>query len=286
MDGATVMDIATGNGNGRLVGQWWKAWGWHGGNAAALEQRDSDGWCKGDRRCDSNGNGWLVGNAMAMKRQRWWVLQLQQRWTAYWHRNGNGWIIGGGTVMDVAMATAMDSLLAMQWRWTGGGDGRCDSNGNEWPVSNATTMDGLLAAYGDGRLEDNVTAMQRRWSNATEMDGATVMDVAMGDGNGQLVGWWWNAWGRGSGPFVPSIFFYSGAPLFFFWGECKHQKTDRRRTNRVRFFVKMIIAPPHRRDFTIDLQQRWSINRKIGDCQCTYYLIVRALTVAVLLFFL
>ncbi len=91
--------------------------------------------------------------------------------------------------MDVAMATAMDSLLAMQWRWTGGGDGRCDSNGNEWPVSNATTMDGLLAAYGDGRLEDNVTAMQRRWSNATEMDGATVMDVAMGDGNGQLVGW-------------------------------------------------------------------------------------------------
>jgi hypothetical protein len=41
---------------------------------------------------------------------------------------------------------------------------------------------------GDGRLEDNVLAMQRQWSNATEMDGTTVMDVAMGDGNGQLVG--------------------------------------------------------------------------------------------------
>jgi hypothetical protein len=61
---------------------------------------------------------------------------------------------------------------------------------------------------------------------------------------------------RGSGPFVPSIFLYSGAPLFFlFWRECKHQKTDRRRTNRVRFFAKMIIAPPpHCCNFTIDLQ--------------------------------
>jgi hypothetical protein len=42
---------------------------------------------------------------------------------------------------------------------------------------------------GDGRLEDNTTAMQRGWSNATEMDGPTVMDVATEDGNGQLVGW-------------------------------------------------------------------------------------------------
>ncbi len=44
--------------------------------------------------------------------------------------------------------------------------------------------------------------------------------------------------------------------------------------------------PPLRHNFPIDLQQRWSINQKIGDRQCTYYLIVRALTVAVLLFFL
>ena len=42
---------------------------------------------------------------------------------------------------------------------------------------------------------------------------------------------------------------------------------------------------PHRRDFTIDLQQCWSINRKIGDSQCTYYLIVRALAVADYCFF-
>ncbi len=39
---------------------------------------------------------------------------------------------------------------------------------------------------GDGRLEDNATAMQRRWSNATEMDGITVMDVATGNGDGHL----------------------------------------------------------------------------------------------------
>jgi hypothetical protein len=94
---------------------------------------------------------------------------------------------------------------------------------------------------------------------------------------------------RGSGPFVPSIFFYSGVPLFFFWGEsgeCEHQKTDRRRTKRGRVFDTMRINPPHRRDFTIDLQKCWLINRKIGDRQCTYYLIVRALTVTDCCFFL
>jgi len=52
------------------------------------------------------------------------------------------------------------------------------------------------------------------------------------------------------------------------------------RTKRGHFFDTMRIAPPHRCDFMIDLQQCWSINRKIGDRQCTYYLIVRALTVA------
>jgi hypothetical protein len=44
--------------------------------------------------------------------------------------------------------------------------------------------------------------------------------------------------------------------------------------------------PPHRCYFPIDLQQHWLINQKIGDRQCTYYLIVRLLTVVVLLFFL
>jgi hypothetical protein len=86
-------------------------------------------------------------------------------------------------------------------------------------------------------------------------------------------------------------FFFSGAPLFqffLFWRELRTPKNrlDRRQTKRGPFFAKMIIPPPHHRDFPIDLQQRWSINRKIGDRQCTYYSIVRALTVAVLLFFL
>jgi len=48
----------------------------------------------------------------------------------------------------------------------------------------------------------------------------------------------------------------------------------------------MRIAPPHRRDFMIDLQQRWSINRKIGDRQGMSNCFQHALTIAVLLFFL
>ena len=92
---------------------------------------------------------------------------------------------------------------------------------------------------------------------------------------------------RGSGPFVPSIFLFCRAALFFWGGgsECEHQKTDRRRTKRGRVFDTMRIAPPHCRNFTIDLQQCWSINRKISNRQCTYYLIVRALTVADCVFF-
>ncbi len=88
--------------------------------------------------------------------------------------------------------------------------------------------------------------------------------------------------------FPPFLLFWHAALFCFvwFWRECKHQKIDRCRTNRVRFLAKMIIAPPpHCCDFTIDLQQCWLINRKIGDPQCTYYLIVRALTIADCCFF-
>jgi len=46
-----------------------------------------------------------------------------------------------------------------------------------------------------------------------------------------------------------------------------------------------IAPPPHRRDFTIDLQRRWSINRKIGDCHRMLNLFQHAVTIAVLLFF-
>ena len=93
---------------------------------------------------------------------------------------------------------------------------------------------------------------------------------------------------RGSGPFVPSKKKIWRAPFssfFCFGGNREHPKTDRRQTKRGPFFDKMIIPPPHCRNFPIDLQQRWSINRKIGNRQCTFYLIVRALTVAVFLFF-
>jgi hypothetical protein len=40
---------------------------------------------------------------------------------------------------------------------------------------------------GDGRHEENATVTQRGWSNAMEIDGVTVMDIAMDDGNGRLV---------------------------------------------------------------------------------------------------
>ena len=82
----------------------------------------------------------------------------------------------------------------------------------------------------------------------------------------------------------PPIFFFDAGDLFFRSAK-KPQKTDRRRTKRGPFFNTMRFPPPHCRNFTIDLQQRWSINHKIGDRQCTYYLIVRALTVADCCFF-
>jgi hypothetical protein len=68
--------------------------------------------------------------------------------------------------MDVATVTTMNGVLAMQQQWM-----------DRWWRN------------GDGRLEDNATAMQRQWSNVTEMDGAMVMDIAMGNGDGCLVGW-------------------------------------------------------------------------------------------------
>ncbi len=64
-------------------------------------------------------------------------------------------------------------------------------------TATATAMDGLLAMQrqytdcwqrdGDGKLEDGATAMQRQWSNAMEMNGVTVMEIVVGNGNGRLV---------------------------------------------------------------------------------------------------
>jgi hypothetical protein len=48
----------------------------------------------------------------------------------------------------------------------------------------------------------------------------------------------------------------------------------------------MRIAPPHHRDFPIDLQPRWSINRKIGNPYRMLNLFQHAVTIAFLLFFL
>jgi hypothetical protein len=47
----------------------------------------------------------------------------------------------------------------------------------------------------------------------------------------------------------------------------------------------MRIAPPHRRDFPIDLQRRWSINCKIGDRHRMLNLFQHAVTIAFLMFF-
>ena len=90
--------------------------------------------------------------------------------------------------------------------------------------------------------------------------------------------------GRGSSPNLPAKkFFWAGDLLF---RSAKNtQKTDRRRTKRGPFFTTMRIAPPHRRDFMIDLQRHWSINRKIGDRHRMLNLFQHAVTIAVLLFF-
>jgi hypothetical protein len=81
------------------------------------------------------------------------------------------------------------------------------------------------------------------------------------------------------------IYIYFWAGDLIFRRAKTPQKTDRRRTKRGQFFDTMRITPSHHHDFTIDLQQCWSINRKIGNRQCTYYLIVHALTVTDCCFF-
>jgi hypothetical protein len=48
----------------------------------------------------------------------------------------------------------------------------------------------------------------------------------------------------------------------------------------------MRIAPPHCRNFPIDLQRPWSINCKIGDRHRMLNLFQHAVTIAFLLFFL
>jgi hypothetical protein len=46
----------------------------------------------------------------------------------------------------------------------------------------------------------------------------------------------------------------------------------------------MEISPPHDCKIPFSFQQRWLINSLIGNRQCTYYLIVRALTISIFCF--
>jgi len=65
---------------------------------------------------------------------------------------------------------------------------------------------------------------------------------------------------RGSSPSLPANNFFSGGRPNF----SMHQNPQKNRQmlNKERpIFDTMRIAPPHRRNFTIDLQRRWSINR-------------------------
>jgi hypothetical protein len=84
--------------------------------------------------------------------------------------------------------------------------------------------------------------------------------------------------------FPPKRFFWGGRPLF---PKRKKHSKNRQTPNKERpfFSTKMRIAPPHCRDFRIDLQRPWTINRRIGDRQGMSNCFRHALTIAVLLFF-
>ncbi len=87
-------------------------------------------------------------------------------------------------------------------------------------------------------------------------------------------------------PFVPSIFlfrqktfsniFCSGGKLFV----SNLQKPDRQVTNSFQFLTPWTLLPPHDCEIPISFQWRWWINSLIGNGQCMYYLIVRALTIS------
>jgi hypothetical protein len=87
--------------------------------------------------------------------------------------------------------------------------------------------------------------------------------------------------------FVPAIFlFWQETFSFSGWPNSisPNQKLDRQATNSFQFLDTMEIAPPHDCKILFSFQRRWLINSLIGDCQCTYYLIVRALTISIFCF--
>ncbi len=70
----------------------------------------------------------------------------------------------------------------------------------------------------------------------------------------------------------------------FFFGRSNsilhYQKPDRRATNSFQFFDTLEIAPPHDHKIAFSFQRHLLINSLIGNHQCTYYSIERALTIS------
>jgi hypothetical protein len=75
--------------------------------------------------------------------------------------------------------------------------------------------------------------------------------------------------------------FCSVRPLTLFF-QC--QKLDRPAPNSRQFFDTMKIAPPHDREISFSFQRHWLLNSLISNCQCTYFSIVRALTISIFCF--
>jgi hypothetical protein len=71
--------------------------------------------------------------------------------------------------------------------------------------------------------------------------------------------------------------FCSGRPLTLF---SRRQKLDRPAPNSRRFFDTMGIAPHHDHKIAFSFQRCWLLNSLISDRQCTYFSIVRALTIS------
>jgi hypothetical protein len=94
---------------------------------------------------------------------------------------------------------------------------------------------------------------------------------------------------RGSGPFVPSIYFFLTGNIVCFGRPnsiLHNQIPDRQATNRVQFFNTMKFPPPPNDcKIPISFQRRWLINSSIDNPQCMFYLIVHALTIANFCFF-
>ena len=65
--------------------------------------------------------------------------------------------------------------------------------------------------------------------------------------------------------FPPKRFFLGGRPTFSKRKKTPKKQTDAEQREALFWHDENRPPPPHRCDFTIDLQRCWSINRKIGD---------------------